>query len=178
MRDAVSTTGSKASRMRRSLSAATISSVGAHVLAAQRLALEIRPIGLERAAPLGLGGVERLLRAGQDLVHGARVARRGDAADRHGDRDRAGRGVHHVVAHAGQQAVGGVLHVVGRAVVQDHAELVAGKAAELIAAAHLGAQALGDRADHLVGDIEAVGFVDAREIIDRDQHEAAGAALR
>ena len=77
---------------------------------------------------------------------------------------------------AGQQALGGDRHVVGRAVAQHEAELVAGIAAERILAAHPAAHALGDRADHLVGDVEAVGFVDAAEIVDRDQQEAAGRA--
>ena len=148
-----------------------------HVLAAQRVALDVRAIDLERAVALGLGVVERLLRAGEDFRHGAGVARRGDAADRDGDRDRPGGRADHVVAHAGQQALAGLLHVFGRAVVEDHGELVAGEAAEMVAAAHLGAQPLGDRADHLVGDVEAVGLVEAGEIVDRDQQQAAGAAL-
>ena len=62
---------------------------GAHVLLALRLALGIGLIGLERAAPLGLGAVERVLRADQHLADVAGVARRGDAADRHGHGDRA-----------------------------------------------------------------------------------------
>ena len=54
--------------MRRSLSADDDLVGRAHVLPAHALALEIRRIGLERAAPLGAGGVERILRAGQDFV--------------------------------------------------------------------------------------------------------------
>ena len=44
----------------------------------------------------------------------------------------------------------------------------------MILAAHMRADALGDRGDHLVGDVEAIGFVDAAEIVDRYQEEAAG----
>ena len=47
----------------------------------------------------------------------------------------------------------------------------------MVAAAHLGAQPLGDRADHLVGDVEAITFVEAGKIVDRDHQQAAGAAL-
>ena len=54
------------------------------------------------------------------------------------------------------------------------AEFVAGETAEAILGPHPGAQALGDGADHLVGDVVAIGLVDAREIVDRDQEEAAG----
>ena len=60
-----------------------------------------------------------------------------------------------------------IVQFVGRAVVEDDAELVAGEAAEMILAAQLRADALGDLRDHLVGDVEAVGFVDAAEIVDR-----------
>ena len=41
-------------------------------------------------------------------------------------------------------------------------------------AAHAAAQALGDDADHLVGDVVSVGLVDAPEIVDRDKQEPAG----
>ena len=149
---------------------------GADVLLALRVALRIGPVGLERAAPLHLGAVERVLRARQHLVDVAGVARRGDAADGHRHGDRPDRGLHHVVARADQQAVGRDQHVVGRAVVEDDAELVAGEAAEMVLAAQLRADARGDRGDHLVGDVEAVGLVDAAEIVDRGQHEAAGRA--
>ena len=46
-------------------------------------------------------------------------------------------------------------------------------AAERVLAAHPAAQALGDGADHLVGDVEAVRLVDAGQVVDADQHEAA-----
>ena len=54
---------------------------GAHVLAPQRFALDIRPIGEERAAAFALGGVERFLRAGEDFRDAAGMARRRHAAD-------------------------------------------------------------------------------------------------
>ena len=46
----------------------------------------------------------------------------------------------------------------------------------MILAAQLRADALADRGDHLVGDVEAVGLVDAAEIVDRRQQEAARGA--
>jgi hypothetical protein len=46
----------------------------------------------------------------------------------------------------------------------------------MILAAHLPADAAADVGDHLVGDVEAVGLVDAAEAVDRDQHETAGGA--
>ena len=174
----VSTTGSKASRMRRSLSALTISSAartfsrrsasrstfGRYIWnEPSRFVLARSSVSCARAR---ISGTVR------------RMARRGDAADGDGCGHRTRAGADHVVAHARNQPLGGLLHVVRRAVVENDAELVAGEAAELIAAAHLGAQALGHRADRLIGDVEAIGLVDAREIVDRHQHEAAGAALR
>ena len=71
----------------------------ADVFLAQRVALDIRLIGEERARPLGLGAIERFLRARQNFVDIARMAGRGDAADRRGDRDRPDRRHHHIVAH-------------------------------------------------------------------------------
>ena len=47
------------------------------------------------------------------------------------------------------------------------------KRPERVLAAHAAAHAPGDRADHLVGDVETVGLVDAGEVVDGDQHEAA-----
>ena len=129
---------------------------GAHIFPAQRFALDIGPVGQERAAALVLRGVEALLGAGQHFGDAAGMARRCDAADRHRYRDRPGVGRHHLVAHAGEQPLGGDRHVVGRAVAQHQAELVAGKTAERVLAAHPAAHALGDRADHLVGDVETV----------------------
>ena len=140
------------------------------------IALEIGLIGLERAAAPGPGAVERILGAGQHLVHGAGMARRGDASDRHRGGDRAGGCLHHLVADAGDQAVGRDQQIIRRAIVEDDAELVAGHAPEMVLAAQLRVHALGDRGDDLVGDVEAVGLVDAAEIIDRRQQEAAGGA--
>ncbi len=101
------------------------------------------------------------------------MTRRGDAADRHGHRHRTAAGLHDLVAHAGEQPIGGDQHVVGRAILQDDAELVAGKPPEMVLAAQLAAHALGHRGDHLLGDLDAVGLVDAAEIVDRHQQEAA-----
>ena len=71
----------------------------AHIVAAQRFALDIGPVGQERAATPGLGGVEALLRAGKNFRHAAGVTRRRDPADRDGDRDRSGAGRHHLIAN-------------------------------------------------------------------------------
>jgi hypothetical protein len=89
----------------------------------------------------------------------------------HGGGDRAGGGLHHLVADAGDQPVGGDQQIIRRAIVQDDAELVAGHAPEMVFPAQLRMHALGDRGDDLVGDIEAIGFVDATELIDRRQQE-------
>ena len=102
------------------------------------------------------------------------MARRRHAADRHGHRDRAGIGRHQFVAHAGQQPLGCDRHVVGRAVLQHDAEFVARIAPERVASAHQAADALAHHADHLIGGVVAVGSVDAAEIIDGNQEEAAG----
>ena len=105
------------------------------------------------------------------------MARRRDAADRDAGGDRTMRGAHDVLAHRGEEPVRRRDQVVGRAGLEHHAELVRGEAAERIADAHARADAPSDRGDHLVGDAEPIGLVDAREIVDRDQHEAAGAAI-
>src|ERR1043166_9515364 len=106
------------------------------------------------------------------------MARRSNTADGHRNGDRTGAGANDVIAHARGQALSGLLHVVRRAVVKNDAELVARETAKLIATAHLGPQALGHRTDRLVGNVDAVGCVEARQIVDRSQHEAAGTALR
>ena len=83
---------------------------------------------------------------------------------------------HHVVADRGQEALGGDVHVFDGAVLQDQAELVAGEAAEHVAAAQPRADAFGDVRDHGVRHVEAEGVVDPRQMIDADQHEGAGGA--
>ena len=171
-----STTGSKASAMRRSLSAATISSVARKRFLAQRVALDVRMVGGERAVPLGARDGQRVLSAAENFRHGAGVTRRGHAADGHGHRGGAGGGHDRLVAHAGQQAVGGDRQFVGRATRQHDAELVAGEAAEIILAAQARAKALGDLRDHFLGDVEAIGLVEAAEMIDGHQQEAARTA--
>ena len=104
------------------------------------------------------------------------MTRRGDAADRDGDRDRPGPGRHHVVADAREHPLGRNRHVVGHAVAQHQAEFVAGETAERVLAAHPGAHAFPHFADHFVGDVETIGFIDARQIVDRNQKKAAGGA--
>ncbi len=104
------------------------------------------------------------------------MARRGDAADGDRHRDRPGAGRHQFVAHAGDQPLGGDGHVVGRTVGQHDAELVAGVAAERVLAAHAAADALGDRGDHLIGDVVAVELVDAPQIVDAHHQESARGA--
>ena len=118
----------------------------AHVLAAQRLALEVRPIGAERAAALGLGAasascararISRTVRAWRGAVTPpiVTVTATGPAAVAHdSSRTPASRRSAAIVMSSGVQFV------------QDDAELVAGEAAEMILAAHARAQALGDRA--------------------------------
>jgi hypothetical protein len=122
------------------------------------------------------GGIEALLRAGEHFRHAAGMARRRDAADGHGDRDRAGAGRHHVVAHPASMRSAAIAMSSGVQSRSTMPNLLPEKAAERVLAAHPAAHALGDRADHLIGDIEAVGLVDARQIVDRDQQEAAGRA--
>ena len=148
----------------------------AHAVAAQRVAFDVRPIGGKRAVPLGARGMQRILRAAEDFRHGAGVTRRGHAADGYRHSHRAGSGRDGFVAHAGEQPLGGDRQFVRRATGQDDAELVAGEAAEIILAAQARADALGDLRDHLLGDVEAVGFVEIAEMIDGDQQEAARGA--
>ena len=76
------------------------------------------------------------------------------------------------VAHAGEQPVGGDRQFIGGAIGQDDAEFVAGETAEKILAAQARADALGDLRDHILGDIEAIGFVEVGEMIDGDQEES------
>ena len=86
-------------------------------------------------------------------------------------------GLHGVVAHAGQQPIGGDRQFVRRARFQNDAELVAGEAAETVARRAAG-RGCAWRAAAMtsLGDVEAVGFVEPGEMIDGDQQEAAGGA--
>ncbi len=92
------------------------------------------------------------------------------------DGDRPGIGWHHLVANAGQKALGGNVHVVDAAVLQYEAEFVAGEPAEYVAAAQPRANAFGDFRNHCIRDIEAERIVDARQMVDANQHERAGRA--
>ena len=143
----------------------------ADVDAPLRLALDIRQPAGERARAPALGAFERLLRAADHVIGGARIARHVDAADRHRHRDGTEMGRHHVLANADQKPFGGDLHLVDRAVFQDHPELVAGEAPEHVAAAQPRTQAHRNLADHLVGDIEAERIVDVRQMIDTDDQK-------
>ena len=146
----------------------------ADIDAALGVAFDIRPPHRIRPGAAALGAVERLVGAVDRLIGVARVAGHADRADRRGDRDRARLGRHHVVANGGQKPLGGDVHVVDGAVLEDQAELVAGEAAEHVAAAQPGADAARDLRDHGIGDIEAEGVIDARQMVDPDQHEGAG----
>ena len=148
----------------------------ADIDAALGVALDIRPPQRKRPGAAALRHIERFLGAVDRLVGVARVARHADRADRGGDRDRAGFGRHHLVANAGQKPLGGDIHVVDGAVLQDQPELVAGEPAEHVAAAQPRANPPGHFRNHRVRDIEAEGVVDARQMIDADQHEGEGRA--
>src|SRR3569623_1001165 len=100
----------------------------ADVAAALRVTLGGRAPGGERAGTAALGGSQRLVRAADRLVGVARVTRYADRADRGGDRDRARFRRHHLVADSGEKTLGGNVHVLDGAVLQDQAELVAGEA--------------------------------------------------
>ena len=100
------------------------------------------------------------------------MARRHDAADRGGDRDRAGRGLDRLIADRHEKAVGRRRQIVGLALLDDDAELVAGEPAEIIAAPHPAAQPPGAGRDHFVADRKPVGLVDPRKIVDRDDQKA------
>ena len=131
-------------------------------------------IGQKRARPPALGGVECFLGARKNLVDIGGMARRDDPADGAGDGDRTCGRHHDVIADHGQKPLGGDADFVRRAILQNDPELVAGKAADDIEAAHATAQALGDDADDLVRDVVSVSPVDAPEIVDRDKQEPAG----
>ena len=82
---------------------------GAQAFLAQRFALRVRPIGLKGAGALFARGLQRVHGAGEHFLHIAGVARRGHPADGHRHRDRPGRRGHRLVAHAGEQPLGGHL---------------------------------------------------------------------
>ncbi|GCC46359.1 hypothetical protein chiPu_0030621, partial [Chiloscyllium punctatum] len=138
----------------------------ADVDAALRVALDIRLPQRERTGAAALGGIQRLLGAIDRLFRRLRMARDGDGTDRCGHRYRAGPGRHHLVAHRGEEALGRDVGIVDGAVAQDQAELVAGEAAEHVAAAQPGANPLRHLGDDGVRDIEAESVVDPRQMID------------
>ena len=147
--------------MRRSFSAVTIWSV-ARILA-RRIASRsnIRLIGQERARTLFLGAVERFLGARKHLMHIGGMARRGDAADRARDGDRPGGSHHHVVADGARESARRRRRFPPAcSSLRMTPNLLPAEAAKTILRAHAAAQPLGDDADHLVGDIVAVGLVD------------------
>ena len=148
----------------------------ADVDAALRVALDIGPPQPERAGTAALGGIQRFLGAVDRFIGIAGIAGNADRADRGRHRHRTGPGRHHLVADAGEETLGGDIGVVDGAVLQDQAELVAGEAAEHVAGAQPRADPRGDLGDHGVRHIEAEGVVDARQMIDADQHEGAGRA--
>ena len=146
----------------------------ADVDAALGIAFDIRTPQRERSGAAALGAIECFLGAGDGLIGSAGIARDADRADRGGHRDRAGFGRDHLVADPGQEALGRGIGVIDRTVPQDQTELVAGESAEHVAAAQLGADAFSNLGDHGVGDVEAKGVVDPRQMIDADQHEGGG----
>ncbi len=140
------------------------------------VALDIRPPQRERAGAAALRHVERFMGAVDRLVGAARVARHADDANRRGHRDRAGFGRYHFVANGGQKPLGGDIHIVDRTVLQDQPEFIAGEPAEHVAAAQPRANAFAHFGNYRIGDIEAERVVDARQMIDADQHEGGGRA--
>ena len=138
------------------------------------IARDIRTPQRERPGAAALGGIERFLSAVDRLIGIAGETRDADRADRGRHRDGAGFGRHHLVADRCQETLGRDIGVVDRAVPQDQPELVAGESAEHVTAAQPGADAFSDFGDHGVRDVEAEGVVDARQMIDADQHEGAG----
>ena len=102
------------------------------------------------------------------------MARRGDAADRDGDGDGPA-DVATVSVRRSPTAGRRRSQIFRRADLQDHAELVAGEHAKLIAAAQLGADPLGDLRDRLVGHRKAVGFVRWARLSTATEESALGA---
>ena len=148
----------------------------ADIDAALGVALDIRLPQRQRSGTAALGGVERFLGTVDRLVGVARIARHADRADRRRHRHGAGFGRHHLVANSGEEALGGDVDVVDRAVAQDQAKFVAGKSPEHVAAAQPRANSFSDFRDHSVRDVKTEGIVDPRQMIDADQHEGAGRA--
>ncbi|MGY3107409.1 NAD(P)-dependent dehydrogenase (short-subunit alcohol dehydrogenase family) [Bradyrhizobium sp. LM6.9] len=91
----------------------------ADVDAALRVARGIGTPGRERTHAALFCGIQRLMGAIDGLVGVAGIARHADRADRSSDRHRAGFGRHHLVADTGEEALGGDVHVVNCAVLQD-----------------------------------------------------------
>ena len=154
-----------------------VSSV-ADIGAAPSVALDVRQVGAERsAAQLGLGGIERLLRTAQHVVHRPGMARCRYTTDG-GIVD--GNRTSRVSTTSSRAPVSrrpaATVRSSGVPVSRITTELIAGKAAEMIVAAQLGAHAPGDRRDDLVSDAEAISLIDAVDLVDRHQEKAAGRA--
>ena len=77
------------------------------------------------------------------------------------------------VAHRCHQTPGNALGALGCAILQHHAELVRREPADAVLVAQGAAEPAPDDRDHLIADIEAIGLVDQRQIVDRDQQEGA-----
>ena len=143
----------------------------ADIDAALGVALDIRTPHQKRPGAAVFRHIQRFMGAVDGLVGIAGVTRHADRPDRCRDRDRTGLGRHDLVTNAGQKPFGGDIHVVDGAVLQDQPEFVAGKPAEHIAAAQAGANPGGDFRNHRVRHVEAESVIDARQMVDADQHE-------
>ena len=148
-----------------------------HVAQSRRFAAGGRLMGGKAVAAIGARLVQSLLGAQHGFLAGVRGRRQPHRAHADGGGDHAAARLHDTAAHRSAQPRRHDRDFLFRAVLQDHAELVAGGAADHVAAAQGAGQPLAHAHDHFFAGIEAEAVIDHRQAIDGGDQEGAGAVL-
>ena len=148
-----------------------------HHAQARGFAAGRRLIGGKAVAAVGAGTVQRLLGAQHRVLAGGGGLGQPHRAHRTGGGDQAGAGFDAIGAHAATQPCRHHRDLAFPAVLEDDAELVAGDAADDVAAAQRAGKPFAHAHDHFLAGIEAEAVVDHGETVDRGHQEGAIAAL-
>ncbi|MNN11449.1 hypothetical protein D3C81_1244070 [compost metagenome] len=135
-------------------------------------------VDLHAVAPALLGHIASRVGRAERFGDAAGLGIQRQQADAHAQREGA-LPVREAEARNGvPQRLGHALAVAGGAMLEQHAELVAAKARQRIAAAQLAAHDLGHLPDQLVAGGMAAGVVDHLELVEVQVHQRMGDALR
>ena len=124
-----------------------------------------------------LGDRQRFFRIGERLLDRLRMRWQRDATCRNGHGNRPARRLDRLIAHRGQKPLGDTRQSLLVAMRQHQTKFITGIAPHRIVAPRQPAQTLTNTDNHFVSDIEAVGLVHERQIIDRQQNESPRTAV-